>query len=60
MEKNFDTFFRTFLTNQGKNEDENEKLWENEFNFSIIHITIRLCDSFHENLRKKRSRQKRK
>ena len=30
-----------------------KKIWENEFNFCIIHIKIRLCDSFHENLRKK-------
>ena len=32
--KKFDPFFRTFLINQGKNDDENEKIWENEFNFS--------------------------
>ena len=33
MEKNFDPFFRTFLINRGKNEDENEKICENEFDF---------------------------
>ena len=32
-EKKFNIFCRTFLTNQGKNEDENEKMWENESNF---------------------------
>ena len=26
----FDSFFKTFLTNRDKNEDENEKTWENE------------------------------
>ena len=52
-EKNFDPFFRTFLTRQGKNEDEHEKTWENEFDFWILHIKIRLCGSFPGNLRKK-------
>ena len=33
-----------------KNEDEDEKIWENEFNFSILHIKIRLYGNFHENL----------
>ena len=27
--KKFDTFFKTFFTNRGKNEDVNEKFWEN-------------------------------
>ena len=31
--KIFDLFFRTFLTNWGKNEDEDEKILENVFNF---------------------------
>ena len=53
MEKNFDPFFGTFLTSQGKYENEDEKARENEFDFSILHIKIRLCGSFHENLRKK-------
>ena len=29
--KIFDSYFRTFLTNQDKNEDK--KTWENEFDF---------------------------
>ena len=29
--KNLDSFFKTFLTNRGKNENINEKNWENEF-----------------------------
>ena len=29
-EKCFDPFCRTFLTNQGNNGDEDEKIWENE------------------------------
>ena len=51
-EKIFDSFFKLFLTNRGKTEDEDEKIWENKFDFWIIHIKIRLCGSFHENLRK--------
>ena len=31
--KLFDPFFMTFFTNRGKNEDEDEKIWKNEFNF---------------------------
>ena len=31
--KKIDSFFRTFLTNQSKNEYEDEKIWENEFDF---------------------------
>ena len=31
--KNFDSFFKTFLTNRGKNKDEDEKNWKNEFYF---------------------------
>ena len=27
------------MTNQGKNEDEDEKIWENVFNFQILHIS---------------------
>ena len=29
----FDPFSKTFLTNQGKNEDKDEKIRENDFNF---------------------------
>ena len=43
----------TFLTNRGKNEDENEKIWENESYFIIFHIKIRSCVNFHENPGKK-------
>ena len=32
-----------------KNEDDGEKIGENEFNFWILHIKIRLYDNFHEN-----------
>ena len=35
----------------GKNEYEDEKIWNNEFDFLILHIKIRLCVTFHENLR---------
>ena len=41
------------MTNWGRNEDEDEKVWENEFNFLIIHIKIRLYGNFHENPLKK-------
>ena len=44
--------FRAFLTNRGKNESEGEKIWENEFDFWILHIKIRLYGTFHKNLRK--------
>ena len=40
------------MTNQGKKEDENENIWENEFDFRICHIKISLCVGFHESLRK--------
>ena len=33
QEKIFDPFFMIFLTNRGKNKDEDEKIWKNEFNF---------------------------
>ena len=29
--RKFDPLFKTFVTNQDKNENENEKFWENEF-----------------------------
>ena len=29
----FTHFVRHFLTNQDKNEDDNEKFWENKFDF---------------------------
>ena len=51
-EKFFYPFFKTFLTNRGKNENEDEKILENEFDFSIVHMKIRLCGSCHENGRK--------
>ena len=38
------------MTDQGKNEDEDKKIGENEFDFWITHIKIRFCGSFHENL----------
>ena len=41
------------MTNRGKNEDVNEKIWENEFDLWILHIKIRLYGTFHKNLRKK-------
>ena len=59
-EKTFDPFLRhfwpfsnTFLTNRGKNKDEDKKVWKNEFDFWIFHIKIRFCGNFHENLGKK-------
>ena len=30
------------MTNQGKNEDEDEKIWKNKFSFGILYINIRL------------------
>ena len=36
-----------------QNENEDEKNWENKFDFRIWQIKIRLYDNFHENLRKK-------
>ena len=51
--KNFLTHFVSqFLTNQGKNEDEEEQNWENEFDPWTFHIKIRLYGNFHENLGK--------
>ena len=38
--KTFDPFFKTFLTNRGKNEDKLEKKWENVFDFLILLIKI--------------------
>ena len=52
-EKIIDSFFKTFLTNWGKNKDVNEKMWENKFDLWILCIKIRLYGNFHENLRKK-------
>ena len=51
--KFFDLFFKPFLTNRGKIKNENEKIGENEFDFSITRIKIRLYDNFHGNLLKK-------
>ena len=36
-----------------KNEDEDEKIWKNEFDFWILHMKIRSNDNFHEDFRKK-------
>ena len=41
------------MTNQGKNENEDGKSSENEFDLWIFHIKIRLYGYFHENLRRK-------
>ena len=46
----FESFFKLFLTNWGKNEDEGEKIWENKFDFWILHIKIRLYGNFDVNL----------
>ena len=35
-----------------QNENEDEKIWKNKFNFSIVHIKIRLSGHLHENPRK--------
>ena len=40
------------MTNRGKDDDEDEKIWENESTFWIFHIKIRLCGNFHENPKK--------
>ena len=48
--KIFDSFFEPFFFNWGKNEGEDKKNWENEFNFWILFIKIRLHGNFHENL----------
>ena len=53
LRKIFDSFFKPFLTNQGKNEDEDEKILEHEFDFWSIHIKIRLHGNFYEYLLKK-------
>ena len=50
--KKFWPIFRAFLTSRGKNKNECEKIWENEFDFWILHIKIRLYGTFHKNLRK--------
>ena len=51
-EKFFDPFCRTFLTNRGKNKDEDEKIGENQFNFWIFRIRIGFYGNFQENPRK--------
>ena len=38
------------MTNWDKNENEKEKIWKKEINFWILHIRIRLCGNFHENI----------
>ena len=49
--KNFSAInFKTFMTNWDKNEDENEKTWENKSDFWILYIRIKLNGNFHENL----------
>ena len=52
-EKEFGPFFNTFLTNQGRNEDQDEKIGKNKSNVWTLHIKIRLHGKFHENLREK-------
>ena len=54
LDKIFDPFFKTFLPNWGKNEDEDEKVRKNEFNFWVLHTKIKLCDNFHKNWRRKK------
>ena len=44
--KQFDPFFKTFLTNRGKNENVNENFLENEFDLWILHIKISYADIF--------------
>ena len=56
--KSWENFFLThlvshLLTNQGKNENEDGKGSENEFDLWIFHIKIRLYGYFYENLRRK-------
>ena len=47
FEKNiFGSSFKPFLTNRAKNENEDEKIWENEFDLRIFHIN----DNFGVNL----------
>ena len=48
LRKKIDPFFKTFLTNQGKNEGPNEKNWENEFDLWILHIKITFYGNFHD------------
>ena len=43
---------KIFMTNPEKNEDEDEKNKENEFDFLIFHIKIRFYRTFHKYLRK--------
>ena len=50
-EKKTEPFFETFLTNRGKNENENEKSSEKDIGLWILHIKIRLYGYFHENVR---------
>ena len=51
-EKHFWPIFKTFFNNRGKNKDEDEKIWKNEFHFCFSHIKVRLHRTFHKNLRK--------
>ena len=36
------------MTNRSKNKDENEKVWENKFDFGILHIKIRILGNSHK------------
>ena len=36
-----------------KNEDHDEKMWKNEFDFWIFQVKVRLHDNFYENLGRK-------
>ena len=51
VKKNLTHFLRHFWLIKGK-KDEDEKIWDNDFKLWILHIKIKLCDSFYENLRK--------
>ena len=52
VNKKFSPIFGTFLTNRGKNENEDEKMWENEFDKWILHIKIRLNGTCHKKYQK--------
>ena len=49
QEKNLWPTFKPFLTNRGKNGNEDEKIWKNEFHVSILYIKIRLYRKSWEN-----------
>ena len=45
-EKIFLTHCMTFLTIRGQIENEDEKIWENDIDFRILHTKIRLYERF--------------